>query len=149
MMAICAVVAATVNLTVDSASSKKEDTMKVTEFSLMLKATKEGEIGIFATHDIPAGAQVFSKIYNLRKLHSSAVPQELRKLCVEVSDEECLCPERFDRMEIAWYVRHSKNPNIKRVEPKGCEALHDIKAGEEIVMNFEEFNEPDHLRKGY
>lgn len=42
---------------------------KVSEVSLILQAKENGDIGIFATHDIPAGAEVFSKIYNLRTLN--------------------------------------------------------------------------------
>lgn len=134
---------------VNGYDASQETPMKITEFSLILKPTSNGGIGIFATHDIPAGTEVFSKMYNLRTMNPKHIPDELKKLCVLISDEECLCPERFDRMEIAWYVNHSDHPNIKRIEPRGCQAICDIKAGQEIVMDFNEFDEPEHLKECY
>lgn len=68
-------------------------------------------------------------------------------------------PERFDRMEIGWYINHSHTPNIatKRVVQRdnmnnikpNLYAIREIKAGDEILMNYNDLGEPEHLKEDY
>lgn len=132
-----------------------------TEFSFMLKPSSQGGIGVFATHDIPAGTQVFTEDFNLRTLKIKNVPTELIMYCIYISDEECLCPERFDRMEIGWYINHSSEPNIAKkglintddpindIKKRTVYAIKDIKAGDEILIDYNYLNEPEHLKEDY
>lgn len=136
--------------------------MPWTEFSFILKPSPLGGVGVFATHDIPAETQVFTdNNFNLRKLKIKEVPESHIKYCIYINDEECLCPERFDRMEIGWYINHSDIPNIGRtnkIDPntrvesmkkRNIYAIKDIKAGDEILINYNHLEEPEHLKESY
>ncbi len=127
-----------------------------TEFSFILKPSLLGGIGVFATHDISAKSQIFKNYFKIRTLKIKEVPTDFIKYCIKISDEECLCPKRFDRMEIGWYINHSATPNIaqRTVIIEGIEecivyALNDIKAGDEILIDYNFLNEPEHLKEDY
>lgn len=122
--------------------------MKWSEFSFILKPSSLGGVGVFATHDIEVGTQVFSGIFSRRKMKVEDVPSDFIKYCIFLSDEECLCPERFDRMEIGWFVNHSDQPNIARREGVNV-AVHAIKAGDEILIDYNQLGEPEHLKEAY
>lgn len=129
-----------------------------TEFSFVLNASLLGGIGVFATHDIPAGTPLFrTNGHTVRILKITDIPVEFIKYCVYINNEECFCPERFDRMEIGWFINHSYEPNIssKEVEIDNNNvkphfyAIKDIKAGDEILMDYNELNEPTDLKEDY
>jgi SET domain-containing protein len=122
---------------------------KWTEFSFILKPSPIGGIGVFATHDIPAGKQAFSGQFSPRKMAIKDVHADFLKYCIFVNDEECLCPERFDRMEIGWFLNHSDKPNIAKNAEGLTIAVRDIKAGDEILCDYNQLNEPDHLKEAY
>lgn len=123
--------------------------MEWSEFSFILKPSPIGGIGVFATHDIPSGKRIFSGEFTRRKMKTKDLPLEFRKYVIFINDEECFCPERFDRMEIGWYINHSDTPNITEISDKHLVALRDIKAGEEILLDYNELNEPEHLKESY
>lgn len=141
--------------------------MKWTEFSFMLKPSPLGGIGVFATHDIPSGTLLFNQNskHLVRTLKIKDLPAEALKYCVLINDEECFCPERFDRMEIGWYLNHSAEPNIAKKDPSQIintaedfynnrekhqlYSIKDIKAGDEILMDYNELNEPEALKEDY
>lgn len=139
----------------------KEQVMNWSEFSFVLKPSPLGGIGVFATHDISAGTLLFRpEGHVVRKLKIKDVPQELIKYCVYINDEECFAPERFDRMEIGWFINHSSTPNISSTREPEIDnitlvvkphfyAIKAIKSGEEIVMDYNELNEPEHLKESY
>lgn len=124
---------------------------KSTEFLFILKPSSiiGAGIGVFATVYIPKGMTVFSGKFQPRKIKTKQVPSEFIKYCVFVDDEECLCPERFDRMEIGWYLNHSDQPNIAKNSTGSVTALRDIQAGEEILIDYNNLNEPEHLKEAY
>ena len=123
---------------------------KWSEFSFILKPSSLGGIGIFVTHDIPEGELVFAADFSPRKRKVKDVPPAFIDYCVFLNDEECLCPERFDHMEIAWYLNHSHAPNVAKTS-QGYKliTLRDINAGEEILLDYNEFKEPAHLKEPY
>ncbi len=141
--------------------------MDWSEFSFMLKPSALGGVGVFATHDIPQGTHLFNQQFNqqfqLRTMKTKDVPAPLVKYCIYLNDEECLCPERFDRMEIGWYINHSSTPNIARKHPLGHAteirdnkdkeriifATQDIKAGDEILIDYNGLAEPEHLKEDF
>lgn len=119
-----------------------------TEFSAILKPSSERGIGLFVTHDIPKGTRVFGDCqYRMYKLND--LPEELRKYCHYLSEEDGLGPERFDRMEAIWYINHSKDPNVMEIEENVWIAVKDIQAGEELFMDYNQLGEPDHLKEWY
>lgn len=123
--------------------------MKCTETSFILKPSLISGIGVFATHDIQAGTRVFADFFP-RKMNIEDVPREFRDYCVFLDNRECLAPERFDRLETIWFINHSKKPNVtKTPEPHRLVTIRDISAGEEILINYDEFQEPKHLKESY
>lgn len=132
--------------------------MEWSEFSFMLKPSSLGGVGVFATHDIAEGTHLFKTPSALRTLPIKDVPKPLLPYCIYTSDEECLCPERFDRMEIGWFINHSATPNIARrtaitdkesFEVRSIYAIKNIKAGDEIFIDYNSLNEPEHLKENY
>lgn len=129
------------------------------EFSFILKPSPLRGIGVFATHALSAGTVLFSGTHKVRTLHVKDIPQEFIKYCVLVNDEECLCPERFDRIEIGWHLNHSSGPNIALMKQNAdaigsstdsrMYVIKDIKAGEEILIDYNSLNEPEHLKEDY
>jgi SET domain-containing protein len=122
---------------------------KWTEFSFILQPSSLGGIGVFATHAIAAGAQLFSGTFSPRKMLVKDVPAAFHKYLVYLSDEECLCPERFDRMEIGWFLNHSETPNIIKKSDGLVYAVTDIQAGDEILMDYNQLNEPESMKESY
>jgi hypothetical protein len=119
------------------------------EYSLILQPSALGGIGVFTTHDFPQGSQIFSGTFSPRKLLIKDIPSAFLKYCIYLNDEECLCPERFDRMEIGWYLNHSDQPNIIKQAENLIVSTRDIKAGEEILIDYNHLNEPEHLKEAY
>jgi SET domain-containing protein len=119
------------------------------EFSCILRPSSLGGIGVFAAHDIPAGTPIFSGNFSPRKARIKDIPLEFQKFCILLNEEECLCPERFDRMEIGWFINHSFQPNISKITDNRVIAIRDIKTGEEIFMDYNQLNEPEHLKEDY
>lgn len=139
----------------------QESSMQWSEFSFMLKPSPLGGVGVFATHDIPVGTHLFNRKFEMRTMKVKDVPAPLLKYCIYINDLECLCPERFDRMEIGWYINHSSTPNIarknvvsnaeaeKNIKERAVYAIQNIKAGDEIFIDYNSLDEPDHLKEDY
>ena len=117
-----------------------------------IKPSEIHGVGVFAICDIPKGTKLFpedeSEIIWMKKsaLKLDEMPQEIRQLY----DQFCLiknkgetygCPKSFNLMTIAWYLNHSKTPNV------GCDrdytfyALRDIKKGEELTADYQTYNQ--------
>lgn len=146
-------------ITCNYASHCNQEAPAWSEFSVILKPSPLGGIGIFATHDIPTGTQVFTQEFKPRKAKIKDIPTEFMKYCIYINDEECLCPEHFDRMEIGWYMNHSDDPNIGKkekmidvvndIQKRDDYAIKDIKAGDEILIDYNCLTEPEHLKEDY
>jgi mannose-6-phosphate isomerase-like protein (cupin superfamily) len=132
-----------------------QDKLFRTEFSLILKPSSNG-IGVFALENIPAGALLFNCSHNMRKLKISDVPEALRQYCIYLNADELIAPERFDRLEIGWFLNHSESPNLSYngtqnfgAKQAKIYAARNIKTGEELLMDYNELNEPEHLKEDY
>jgi uncharacterized protein len=123
--------------------------MKWTEFSFILNPSPISGIGVFATHEIPAGTPLFTADFSPAKRQIKDIPSEFRRFCIYLNDEECLAPKRFDCMEIGWYINHSHEPNITKHSEGHLISLCDIKAGDEILIDYNELNEPEHMKEDY
>lgn len=123
--------------------------VEYTEFSFILKPSSVDGIGVFATHDIPAGTQVMTSLFKPRQAKIKDIPPAFRKFIIYLNDEDCLCPEHFDRMAIGWYLNHSDTPNIAKDENDRVFAIKDIKEGDEILCDYNQFDEPDHLKDSF
>ncbi len=122
--------------------------MKWTQFSFILKPSVLGGVGVFSTHEIAAETPLFAGNHSPRRMKIKDIPAEFIKYCIFINDEECWCPEQFDRMGIGWYINHSSDSNIEKRSDR-LVTLRDIKAGEEILLDYNELNEPEHLKEAY
>ncbi len=121
----------------------------ITEFSLILKPSTVNGIGVFTAHNIARDTQFVYCDFLMRKLLIKNIPTEFIHYCILINDKECFAPERFDRMEVGWYLNHSNHPNVKKISEKNVIAIRDIKAGEEVLMNYNELNEPENMKQSF
>lgn len=124
----------------------------ITEFSFILKpSTIAGAgVGVFAAHDIEKGSKiVFLEDNQWRVLHKRDIPDDFLKLCAAQGNDFYICTNRFDHMEICWYLNHSDMPNITMIDFTTYEANRDIKKGEEIFMDYNQLNEPESEKESY
>lgn len=117
-----------------------------------IQPSKLHGVGVFAIRDIPKGTKLFPDdnadlVWRKRDaLKLDDLPKEIRNLY----DQFCLikdkgktygCPKSFNLMTIAWYLNHSKEPNV------GCDknyrffALKSIRKGEELTADYGAYNE--------
>lgn len=122
------------------------------EFSFILKPSKHG-IGVFATHDIEK--DTFLRLFGdekesehkVRILDKKDVPEVFQDYCL-YRKNELVCPPDFGNMPVGWYLNHSQNPNAIHTDYKWY-ALRDIKAGEEILIDYNLLGEPEEIREDY
>lgn len=122
--------------------------MKEEEFLVILKPSPIDGIGIFATTFIKKGRIVLPRI-KTRRAKIIDIPSAFLKYCVFLNNEECSCPNSFIHMEIGWYMNHSDKPNVMRKEDRNIYAIEDIKEGDEILIDYNQFEEPEHLKDEY
>jgi len=125
------------------------------EFSFILKPSKYG-IGVFATHNIKKGTHLrllgdkkdYVRILNRNDLKNK--DKTFSSYCVADGDK-LICPEDFGKMEIGWFINHSKkNPNSYfSQDDYQYYALRDIKKSEEILIDYNKFDEPEKYKEEY
>ena len=109
-------------------------------------------VGVFAIRDIPKGAKLFeeddSELVWTRKsdLKLDELPQPIRQLyddfCVTKDKGDTYgCPRSFNLMTIAWYLNHSRTPNVGCDEDYTFFALRDIMTGEELTADYRTYSE--------
>ncbi len=49
-------------------------------------------------------------------------------------------------MEIGWYLNHSNNPNVERRADGNLYTIRKIEAGEEILVDYNQYKEPEDLK---
>jgi SET domain-containing protein len=114
---------------------------------VMLKSSDVHGVGVFAIRDIPRGCRnIFSKgIGEWIKLPIAEV-ETLPAHSKELIETYCLFDEEsyfvpdygFKVMDLVNYLNHSHTPNVQSVnEGEIFEAIRDIKAGEELLINYE------------
>lgn len=125
---------------------------KTTEFSFILKPATHG-IGVFAVHDIKAeaylrifGGKATSPDSSTRKKED--VPDFFRQYCIIDEGDTLACPKDFGCMEVGWYLNHSKMPNAYH-RNYDYYALRDIKAGEEITIDYNTLGESEEAKEDY
>ena len=129
------------------------DASKTTEFSFVLKPAKYG-VGVFAAHDISKGTHLRlfgdQETIDLRSLirKPEDVPKIFRDYCID-KGSELICPLDFGQMHVGWYLNHSKTPDAIPDPDYKWYAKQDIKAGEEITIDYNTLNEPEGKQQEY
>lgn len=116
------------------------------ETFITLKPSTIHGIGVFALCDIPKGCRdIFSKgVGNWIKLSIDDVeklPDHSKNLvetyCLFDEDHYYVPDYGFKVMDMVNYLNHSSEPNVCSVnDGEQYEALRDIKAGEELLVNY-------------
>lgn len=52
-------------------------------------------------------------------------------------------------MEVGWYLNHSASPNMARLGNGRWLILKDIEQDEEILVDYNEFNEPEETKETF
>ena len=114
--------------------------------NITIQSSPVDGIGVFALCDIPKGSRnIFSKnIGNWIKLpivEVEALPEHSRNLvetyCLFDAEYYYLPDHGFKLMDLVNYLNHSSTPNIVSINDGDVfEALRDIKAGEELFVNY-------------
>lgn len=116
------------------------------ETYVMLKSSLVHGIGVFAIKDIPKGTRnIFSKgmgeWLKVPIKEVEALPEHTKSLietyCL-FDEENYFIPEYgFKMIDPVIYLNHSSNPNIISInDGEAFEALVDIMAGQELVVNY-------------
>ncbi|MCB9822954.1 SET domain-containing protein [Candidatus Nomurabacteria bacterium] len=124
---------------------------KTTEFSFVLKPSKIGGVGVFAIHDIDANVllTLVADDYKSRALHQNDIPDDLIMYCVAKEDDMWSCPSSFNRMEIAWHLNHSDDPNAKRTGKGEFYSAKKINKGDEITIDYNSLGEPEDKKEDF
>jgi SET domain-containing protein len=135
----------------ESAIERDGNIMETTEFSFIVKSGRNGELGLYAAHDIAQGTQLFHGSFKMRVMKIAHVPDAFKSFMLPLDDEECVVPERFDRLEAGWYMNiSSTHANVAKklegiyasiidvLEANTFYATRDIQAGEEILIDVEQ-----------
>jgi SET domain-containing protein len=122
------------------------------EFSFILKPAEHG-VGVFAVHDIKKGTHLRLFVdektteHEARVLRKTDVPETFQGHCLE-RGETMICPPDFGALPIGWYVNHSTTPNTAPGKNPNKHrryrwyAIRDIIAGEEILIDYNDLEEP-------
>lgn len=126
---------------------------KTTEFSFILKPSEYG-VGVFATEDIKKDTHLRlfgdEETIDFRSLvrNKEDVPELFQGYCMD-RDEKLICPMDFGQMHVGWYLNHSNSPNTYPDSDYKWYASRDIKAGEEITIDYNTLNEPEDGKEDY
>ena len=103
-------------------------------------------IGVFAIRDIPKGTKdIFSEGFGdwikVSKEEVDALPTHSRELienhCLFDEDSYFVPEYGFKLVDLVIYLNHSETPNVKSLnDGEQFEALVDIKAGEELLVDY-------------
>lgn len=137
--------------------SESEKPKKLPHYNVYtrLMPSKIHGVGVFAIRDIPKNTIIFNEEeaakeeISVSKEAIKELDSEIKKLyedfCVTENNRYTYCPDSFDLVTVAWYVNHSKNPNVKYGRDDNFVALRDIKKGEELTADYETYSEePEH-----
>ena len=105
---------------------------------------------MFAIRSIRNGTDIFGdddgEIVWINRNRLRGLPREVRKLyedfCV-ITDKgrKYGCPTNFNRLTVSWYLNSSSDPNVYCTKDYKFVAKRDIKAGEELTVDYSTYNE--------
>jgi len=123
------------------------------EFSFLLKPAQHG-IGVFAVHGIKQGVHLRLSGYEEPLTTESLmrdkkdVPEIFRQYCID-RGYQLMCPKDFASIPLEWFLNHSKTPNATRDADYRWYASRDIKAGEEITIDYNSLEEPEGAKQDF
>jgi SET domain-containing protein len=105
-------------------------------------------VGIIAILPIRKGTQIFfpdnDKLCWVKAIKLRRLPKEIRKLyedfCIK-KGRKYGCPVNFNKLTPAWYLNHSKDPNVAADSNYRFYALKNIKRGDELTADYRTYSE--------
>jgi hypothetical protein len=105
---------------------------------------------VFAIRKIRRGTDIFpgdnDEIVWVHRTRLRGLPRGVRKLyedfCI-ITDKgrRYGCPTNFNRLTVAWYLNSSEHPNVVCGKDYRFFAKRDIRAGEELTVDYSTYNE--------
>jgi SET domain-containing protein len=131
------------NVTFTSIEGENRFKNKTDEFSFLLKPSKIAGVGVFVTHNIKKGTRLrlFKRPERIIWANDVDKIPHLRKFTDffgVIEGKFISIPEDFSSMCVGWYMNHSDKPNAVHDERYRYFAKNDIKAGEEITIDYRE-----------
>jgi hypothetical protein len=122
-----------------------------TESFTRLRPSPIHGVGVFAIREIPKGTNIFkddrSEMIWLDRTEVQKNSGEIRRLyddfCVQ-NNGKYGCPNGFNNLTVAWYINQPLEGHEPNVECRGDYdffAARDIKAGEELTVDYSTYNE--------
>jgi SET domain-containing protein len=101
---------------------------------------------VFALRAIPKGTDPLKCLQPLKEVSinrkdikklDKGVKQLIKAFCYYRDDEVLVSTMGLNTMNIAFYLNHSKEPNLRMKKDESFEALRDIAEGEELLMDYD------------
>jgi SET domain-containing protein len=113
-----------------------------------LKPSKIHGVGVFAIRDIPKRTYVFrgddDELVWVKASATNRLEKEIKKLyrdfCVSRNGRYG-CPRNFNLLTPAWYLNHSKKPNMAADKNYDFYSIRRIKKGEELTVDYETYSD--------
>jgi SET domain-containing protein len=131
--------------------TEKKLLTELSETYIMLTPSVLHGIGVFAIKDISKGyREIFSKPKNDWIKISRSKINQLPPYSIELVENYCLSDDNyyyvpdygFKIVDLVNFLNHSESPNIISVdEGNYFEAMRDIKAGEELLIDYREIDQ--------
>jgi FRG domain/SET domain len=108
----------------------------------------KGGVGVFAIRPIPKGTNIFAgESERLVWTDADKIPRErsLKRLYADfgvLRDGRYATPTNFNSIGPGWYLNFSRRPNVRCDENLDFIAVRDIRAGEELTANYDEYSDP-------
>ena len=113
-----------------------------------ISRSKINGVGVKAIRPIKKGKYIFQgdndDLIWVSRNKISKLPSEIKKLNIDFAifkDGQFGCPVSFNLLTPAWYLNHSKRPNVGCDSKYNFFALRNIKKGEELTVDYDTYSE--------
>jgi SET domain-containing protein len=113
-----------------------------------LKPSKIHGVGVFAIRDIPKGTYVFrgddDEMVWVKVSATNRLDKEIKKVYRDFSvtrNGRYGCPRNFNLLTPAWYLNHSKKPNMAADKNYDFYSTRRIKKGEELTVDYKTYSD--------
>src|SRR5437870_10741302 len=121
-----------------------------------LKPSKIHGVGVFAIQNIKKGTYIFpednERIIWVNESQLRDIPPPLGRLYKDfaiIKGKKYGAPQNFDRLTTAWYLNHSKKPNVAIDGSFRFYALRYIRTGEELTVDYDTYSDPPRNTKSF